>query len=275
MKKEIRTLNDKGTEIQITIADERWYLREAENGEVTAYPSVTWITEHYPKGVAFYKWLANKGWDEAEAIKSAAGDVGHKVHQIATTLLKGKKVAIDDAVLNSETGEPEPIALEEYEAALSFVEWFRAVKPEIVANEMVVFDDEHFYAGTADFICKLKEEIKIDSRTKMPAGTWLIDFKTGQNIWPSYGLQLSAYKAALKKHGIAVDNMAILQLGYRRNKHGYKISIMPDQFDLFLATKQIWQNEAKNTQVFKADYPTELSLGIPASKALKGGETHD
>ena len=32
------------------------------------------IAGHYPKGIAFYKWLAEKGWDESQALKSAAGD---------------------------------------------------------------------------------------------------------------------------------------------------------------------------------------------------------
>ena len=264
MKKEIRTMNKEGTIVQVTIADERWYLVENDEGEVTAYPSVTWITDFYPKGIGFYKWLAAKGWDEAESIKSSAGDKGTKVHHIATDLLHGKKIEIDGNVINDD-GEEEEIGLEEYEGAMSFVDWFKIVEPEIIANEIAVFNEEHFYAGTADFVFKLKEDVKWN-RTTMKKGTWLLDFKTGQHIWPNYGLQVSAYKHALP---MKIDHMGILQLGYKLNKDGFKLTVIDDQFALFLATKQIWQEEAGKTQVFKADYPVELSLGIPASKALK------
>jgi hypothetical protein len=44
-------------------------------------PPVTWIAGHYPKRIAFYKWFAEKGWDESQALKSAAGDKGSKLHE--------------------------------------------------------------------------------------------------------------------------------------------------------------------------------------------------
>jgi hypothetical protein len=58
-------------------------------------PSVTWITGHYPKGVQFYKWLAEHGWDESQAIKQAAGDNGSKVHDAISAILRGEEVRID------------------------------------------------------------------------------------------------------------------------------------------------------------------------------------
>ncbi len=71
MHKEIRTVN--GQWLQVTTIDERWYARPKVNqttGLPEAFefvPSVTWITGFYPKGVEFYKWLANTGWDTARA----------------------------------------------------------------------------------------------------------------------------------------------------------------------------------------------------------------
>ena len=55
--------------------------------------------------------------------------------------------------------------------------------------------------------------------------------------------------------------MAILQLGYRRNKDHYKFTEIENKFDLFLAAKQIWLNETKGkVKPFQRDYPLSISL---------------
>jgi hypothetical protein len=72
MKKLIRNVDEKRGIVQITTYDERWYAHEVKDPitgipTVIFVPSVTWVAESYPKGIGFYKWLADKGWDEAEA----------------------------------------------------------------------------------------------------------------------------------------------------------------------------------------------------------------
>ena len=70
MKRIIKTVNEEKKIVQITVEDERWYSKpNPEKEEELIYvPSVTWIASYYPKGERFYKWLASKGWDEAEAL---------------------------------------------------------------------------------------------------------------------------------------------------------------------------------------------------------------
>lgn len=254
MKKEIRQISKDGKTFQVTVADtERWYLREDDTGKITAFPSITWIASQYPKGTEFYKWLANKGWDESQAIVAAAGVKGHKVHQMISDLLNGQSIKMDSLVLNPETGEREPIELEEYESLLSFADWFREVKPEPIANEVAVFNTTEGFAGTVDFICKIDGQL------------WIVDFKTSQYIWPSYEIQVAAYAHT---DGIEVPHkLAILQLGYKRNKKRYKFTEVSDQFDLFQAAHRIWKKENPNSKPFVADYPMEISLGIAVQKA--------
>src|SRR5258706_2252693 len=103
MKKVIREVDEKRGIVQITVADERWYMKPVPNPETgipeyTAVPSVTWIAGHWPKGVGFYKWLADKGWDEAEAVKHAAGDKGSRVHMAIEMILKGEEFRMDTKV---------------------------------------------------------------------------------------------------------------------------------------------------------------------------------
>jgi len=251
MNKEIREISDDGKILQVTTWDERWYMQieKDKTGKriisKKEYPSVTWITDYYPKGIAFMKWYANKGWDEAEAIKASAGNKGSKVHLAISSMLLDNGLKIDDKFPNKD-GEQEELTLEEWECLMSFVEWFEETKPEPEENEKTLFNDEHNYAGTADFICTINDE------------RWLIDFKTSANIWPSHELQVSAYNHALDK---PCDKMAILQLGYKRNKtKKWKFTEVNDKFELFLAAKKIWENECANVSVFQKDYPTSLTL---------------
>lgn len=268
MKKIIKDVDEKKGIVQVTIADERWYLKPSkdENGIpiIKGVPSVTWIAGKYPKGIQFYKWLADKGWDEAEAIKSAAGDKGSKVHKAIGDVLKGIEVRVDSKYENPTTGEMEELTLEECDCILSFVNWFKEVKPKTITWESTVFSDQYNYAGTVDYICE------IDGKP------WIIDFKTSQYIWSEYELQLSAYRQTIENaenhfRGLDVANLgtAILQIGYKRNKNQYKFTEIENKFDLFLAAKKIWQHEHGDEQPNKKEYPIILSPALKVEDVVE------
>ncbi len=104
--------------LRVTTTDERWYRVKEEE----YVPSVTWIAGFYPKGIQFMKWLASKGWDEAEAIKNAAGNKGSKVHQAIEDLITGKKheVIHNSMYMNHDTGILEELTVDEYASVISF-----------------------------------------------------------------------------------------------------------------------------------------------------------
>lgn len=254
MKKVIKEVGTDPKIVQVTVADERWYVREKADPQTGLpgfeyVPSVTWITGHYPKGVGFYKWLAEHGWDEAEAIKQAAGDKGSKVHFAVEALLAGRKIAMDSKILSKSTDQEEELTLEEYECILSFHDWLKTLPPgwKLLASETVVWNDQHNYAGTIDLVMEIDGE------------RWIIDIKTAKELWPEYELQVSAYKAALQTEGQA-HRLAILQLGYRRNKAGFKFTEVEDQFDLFLAAQRIWRKECEGIEPRKRDYPLSIQI---------------
>lgn len=259
MKKIIREADAKRGLIQVTISDERWYLKSVTNPitdipEYIGVPSVTWIAQSYPKGTAYYRWLAEHGWDEAEAIKTAAGDKGSKVHLAIEAILRGEEVRIDSQFMSKENGQLEELTLEECDCLLSFVAWHKEANPTALASEIVVFSDSHGYAGTVDFVCRIGDQF------------WIIDFKTSQQIWPSHELQLSAYKRAFVTGENSVDgfdpadiHLAILQVGYRKNKAGFKFTEIEDKFSLFLSAQEIWRNEHAGEAPTKKDYPVIIS----------------
>jgi len=247
MKKEIRTLDSKNKIIQITTVDERWYIKDILDDkecviDKLCVPSVTWICSYYPKGISFYKWLAQKGWDEAESIKEAAGDKGSKVHIGIDMLIKGETININSKILNEE------VTLEEYECLMSFSDWFKVTKPEILRHEFVVFGDNE--AGTVDLECIINDEF------------WIVDFKTSQNVWVSHKLQVSAYKHIVQKQRVRSYKTGILQLGYKRNKKKYLFTEVEDCYSEFEACRTIWGKETKNIEPKQKDYPIKLSLGI-------------
>ena len=267
MQKEIRTLTTTGL-VQVTIADERWYLRTVPDpvtGLPTVHefvPSVTWISSFYPKGLGFYRWLANTGWDEAQAIKSAAGDKGSRVHRAIVDLIDGQSVSMEAKYAGSD-GQEAALSLEEYECLLAFARWWAAMKPHTLARELTIFNDQHGYAGTLDWIGLLESPPK-----GLPSGPWILDWKTSAEVWPEHELQVSAYGQADVLKDILADanlpvlalQLGILQVGYRRNKAGWKLTPVDDQFDLFLAAQRIWKKQTEGVEVFKRDYPLAVSL---------------
>jgi hypothetical protein len=298
MKKIIRETDEKRGIVQITVADERWYTKPGKDAAIgvpvyTPVPSVTWIAGFWPKGVGFYKWLADKGWDEAEAAKQAAGDKGSAVHLAIEHILRGEEFRIDTKVEDkSKTTEQDyvgrDLTYEELLCVNSFLDWKRDTEADYVietlATETTVFSEIHGYAGTVDWIVRLtpkaggKNPLKLDGPTP-----FVIDFKTSKQVWKEYELQISAYRVALEngenplyernENGTETDKLvdlsglktAILQVGYERNRAGYKFTEVDDAFALFQVAQQIWKAEVgDNTPGFtKRDFPIVLS---PAAK---------
>ena len=267
MQREIKIVDEVNKIYRITLPDERFYGFEGKD-EVTGLPkyefipSVTWIVGSYPKGVQYFKWLASKGWDEAEAIKKERSEQGSKVHQAIELLIQGGTVNAADLFINPSNGMPEELSASEYQAICSFNDWVVDTNPTFIMNESLVRSIKYNYAGTVDCVAKIGDVI------------WIIDFKTGQNIWPSYQLQLSGYKQALKEGGRKVEGarLAILQVGYEKNKKKkYKFTEVEDNFDLFLATQKIWINDHGSEYVKQIDLPISVTLptSIKSNKSKK------
>lgn len=278
MLKEIKDIDKKAGVMRVTTLNERFYIKPAKNPKTGLpqyqfYPSSTWIAGYYPKGIGFYKWLANKGWDEAEAIKVAAGGKGSKVHWACETIDKGLPIDIvKDKFLNPNTDQLEELTIEEVDCVKSFVDFLNDYKPELVANEITIFGDG--YAGTGDKIYRIRKQI------------WIVDLKTGKSIWEEQKLQLSSYKHAkefvfngelvdYKKLGITDKEwsdrkQAILQLGYNgyrtEGKARYKFTEIEDKYELFIVAMQIWKNENPKSRPKEIFYPLILKSELRSKK---------
>lgn len=201
-----------------------------------------------------YKWLAEKGWNEAEAIKRERGKYGTRVHRAVELLLDGENVAMDTQLVNRETGELETLTFEEYDAILSFKSWWDELNAqheevEVIEVEYTIWNEKDGFAGTIDLILLVDGEY------------WIIDLKTSQYIWLSHEVQVSAYKHSVDLEGDV--HIAILQLGYKKNKKNYKFTEVQDKWVKFLSAREFWLEEHDGSKPFQKDYPLSISLNLP------------
>lgn len=263
MKKVFSLVDEKRGIVQVTTDDERFYIREGRDEETGNpkhiwLPSSTWIASFVPKGIGFYKWLADKGWDEAEAIKTDRGKYGTRVHKAIELLLTGNEVAMDEELIDPYSGMLEHLNYEEYWALNTFAAWWKELTKdhtvEVITTEYSVWCQELGFAGTVDVVLKVDEEF------------WIIDFKTSQNVWLSHEAQLSSYKhALLLDPDMKIGNepkLGILQIGYGRNKNGYKFNEVGDCFPLWQAAQSFWQREQGKAKPRQVDLPLKVSLAV-------------
>jgi hypothetical protein len=218
---------------QLTFLDSRFYSIEG-GGFV---PSVTTILEAYPKGAAYFNWLKENGKD-ADEIRDEAGRRGSVVHKLTEDYDSGKEVQL----VNANGGID--YKLNEWAMFERYVEFRRRFQFVTDCIELNIISKELGYAGTIDRVIKMEGE------------TILLDIKTSNAIYPSYWLQLAAYRSLLmNENGARVDKVAILWLNAKTRTEGKKGDIQgigwqlitkddtAKELELFNATHQLWQAE--------------------------------
>ena len=218
---------------QLTFLDSRFYSTE-DGGFV---PSVTTILECYPKGAAYYNWLKENGKD-ADEIRDEAGRRGSVVHKLTEFYDAGYEVSLINPQGQIEYKLNEGAMFERY---VNFRNRFQFVTDSIELN---IISKELGYAGTIDRIIDMDGE-KI-----------LLDIKTSNAIYPSYWLQLAAYRSLLmNKAGIRVNKVAILWLNAKTRTEGKKGDVQgigwqlitkddtDKELQLFNATLNLWAAE--------------------------------
>ena len=159
---------------RVHVNDMRYY-KHPETGEY--YPSVTTILGAAPKGEWFEDWLKETGMN-ADLIRDRAGYEGSIVHDYIEKYLNGEEL-----VWITESGHlncPQNV----WQMVLKFTELWEREKPELIATEFYLFNDEDKYAGTLDLVVKHQDKIKI----------W--DIKTSNHVHASYFWQMGAYVRA-------------------------------------------------------------------------------
>jgi hypothetical protein len=112
--------------------------------------------------------------------------------------------------------------------AEAFYNWIKDNEVELQEHEKTVVSKDHRFAGTLDLIVKKKQD-----------GLWIIDVKTGKDIYKEAHIQLSAYKHALNEdYGMDIKRCGVLLL---QETGKYKFEETNDEFEVFLSCLNIWK----------------------------------
>lgn len=264
MKKEIITVEKERGIVRVTTLDERFYGREV-NDPTTGLPtfqwrpSITYKAAFYPKGKQYEQFLKNNG-DNADMIRDLAGERGSKVHQAVEQLNLGQEVVMDDKFVNTRTGQPEELTPDEYGCVMNYRDWWNSegrAEYEILKVEDVVWPEGPGSEPGGLLHFAATRDLRVRRRSDGTTGT--IDLKTSKAIYPSHIIQVSAIAEACGDQW-----QAILQVGYTKNKNGYKFSEVPRRLDLLQAATTIWAYETEGDAPLQRDYPLSIKLDLSA-----------
>lgn len=216
------------------------------------FPSSTTILNAYPQSPHLTQWIAEKGWNESQAIKSAAGERGTNIHKGIEGLLDGYEIREGEYF----PGSSRMPSLEEYWKLSTFVSWHNEYKPTLITKEMKVFSEEGGYAGTLDAIVQMGGEIT------------LIDWKSSSSIHEHFPLQFASYAKAIEENtDLEITQTAVLQLG-SNNKNGYRFVLYPewrDHYKVFESVRKVWEYDHFTSKKNKKEPPV---LELPVTLKL-------
>lgn len=179
-------------------------------------PGATTITGllNKPFLVTWANRLGLEGIDSSKYTDEAA-TVGTLAHALI-------QADLQDDTVDRNLYSPQQMDLAE-NAVLSFFEWKKRHKIEVIFCEQQMVSDKMLYGGTVDCYCKL------DGKPT------LLDFKTGKAIYEEYFVQLAAYAELLKENGYPVEEVRILRVG-RDDTEGFEERSVADTrkwFEIF------------------------------------------
>ncbi len=199
------------TIVRVQTEDKRFYKVTKPSGLVSYYPSVTTILQ----GVKIHNsYLA--AWREEQielyGIEGANSNLsetqrrGTNVHKAIELWNSGKDL----------DWKADGYTQDEWMRVCKYMLWHEETQPVYEAQEQLVYSDKLGFAGTYDGI------VEIDG------GRYIIDFKTGKDIYDNYRIQASAYLFAHNEMNGGkqdLDGVIILALA-AKTKKGWKEEII-------------------------------------------------
>lgn len=234
---------------QINVLDSRFYRRNDKY-----YASVTSILNYFPKNQFFHSWLKDVGHNSDIIANKAAGE-GTQVHNAVEAFLNGEEINWLDEWGNAKYN------LDVWRMILRFADFWNTHKPELIATEYHLFSDEHEFAGTADLVVRMFDQL------------WLLDLKTSNSLHTSYDLQLAAYATAWNEtHNEKVTHTGILWVkantrgegkGGRIQGKGWELKMISDienNFKMFKNIQEIYKLENPDHKPYTETLPTIVKI---------------
>lgn len=172
------------------------------------------------------KWRGYVGNEEADKIMKEAGEFGKSFHSLVDCIHKAKEYKISNA---DEKIRP---MIKNYE------KWYNANIDKVIASELYLEHEKFGYCGTFDLVVKLKDEKELT----------LIDVKTSNSVYSTFGIQLSAYKNLYENNfNDKIDKAMIIRIDKKTHEIETKIydsKILKKYYKIFLACLTIYKNNS-------------------------------
>lgn len=222
----------------LTVGGQRFYPVE----EGLWIPSITTIlSATYPKSKFLIDWQIEKGKEEAERILKEAADDGTFIHERVEWLCKGLSVST------------EGLNLKQAKNLLAFVEWFKEIKPKVLANETQVYDAKKKFAGTIDMLAEINGEL------------YVVDIKTSNYLHDSYNAQVAAYVKAYSSYTKSTKPLkaGILHLNAKTKKGwSFKNVDVDNGWKMFDLCRQMFHHMYPEAAPRQIELPDVLSLQL-------------
>ena len=191
------------------------------------------------------KWRGDIGNELADYKMNRGASIGAIVHDAIHKLVNFEM---------SNTGQTLEFVnytQEEWIQIMRFKQWYDIFKPEMLASEIMVYNLMHMYAGTLDFVCKIREgtyDIGMSKPIKVPGGLYIGDLKTGKNVDKTANYQTASYAIAYEQMtGFSPDGTFILHT-QSSTKAKWKFAFrnegeMNHDLGIFLSAKKVWDDE--------------------------------
>lgn len=238
--------------------DEHYY--ESLNEPGVYYPSVTTKLNAYPKGYGYHEWIKSTGYN-SEIILERAANLGSEVHNAIEQFHKtGKLRQI------SEDFTKELFSWNAWKMINRFMDYYEKHNPEYIVNEFKIVSPLWKTGGTIDEICMLNDK------------RWLIDYKTGNNIWPTSFIQICVYTSLWNELNpkYKIEKCGILHLNSNTRSDGKNGKIQgkgwqllepPKDFEhyinLWKYTSALWDEENPNAKPKRVVFPIEFNKNKP------------
>lgn len=234
--------------------DEHYY--ESLNEPGVYYPSVTTKLMAYPKGYGYYEWLKQVGFN-AEIILERAAKLGSEVHNAIELFHK-----LDKLRQISEDFQTEYFSWEAWKMINRFMSYYKRFNPGYIVNEFKIVLPSWKTGGMIDEICMINRD------------RWLIDYKTGNSIWPTAWIQICVYTAMWNELNpkYPIDKCGILHLNANTRTEGKNGQIQgkgwqliqpPKAFEHYIKlwkhTEALWEENNPDAKPKRVVYPVEFT----------------
>lgn len=250
------------------------------------FPSSTTLLGAYPKP-RLTRWRGDIGNQAADYAMETAAEKGSSIHHACYTYANNGVVVYQSPVRVFTQAEIENFkrlydgnvrVLYSQEQVLCvdrFVRWWNAVKPSLIGSEDTVVSFRHQYAGTCDYILRIEGGLyNINGSTplRLEAGLYIVDLKSGKNIWDEHTLQLASYVKAFEEDGSVgpFRGALIVHLAAqtRSGIPGVATTLVTREeiehgFEDFLSVKKIWTRANADSKPRIYELPTLMTQVRP------------